>query len=555
MAGLRGRRGGSGHGIELMALVALGVLASTTVRATSATTEGHRHPVDRRPVLDCTVATMQSLVPAGMDATVDSAQMLTTPVPYCRVDGQIIAAGRPVSNVPIRFQVSLPDVFNGRYFMQASAFGQSASPPSPAKLAEGFAVATTGKGCLDGLNPLSCLSDPGQEANFERRSTHLSAQVTQRITKKYYSGGFHRYIAGCSGGGSTGYVAIRMYPNDFDGAVVSAGGAFTPGATGHYAFSKARIAQYLQRHPDAWISPELLAAGQNAIISTYDGADGVVDGMIQDDRLFRLDLDLLRNVGYTEAQIDAVKFILRPYVYRGSDVPIPVAGHWVGGKLTQWGTGTGLGYFGTVPPPYTSTTVGAPFGFLVPDWHYGAVLPGFDWINDLNINNPAHHKLLSSPSNGSREKPFDLRGFRDAGGKVVFFSGVEDPTHTYLNGAVAREEMAAFETAGHSGRPHPRAEEKLANWARFFFVPGRQHCAGAPGPADIDDRALDAVIKWVEQGKAPDSIVATRAPRSFLLCPEPARAVFKGGNRDINDAKNWKCVTERNVTPFPRPPA
>ena len=74
---------------------------------------------------------------------------------------------------------------------------------------------------------------------------------------------------------------------------------------------------------------------------------------------------------------------------------------------------------------------------------------------------------------------------------------------------------------------------------------------------DADHHMVSAVIKWVEQGVAPEKIVATRfdgagnLTRSRPVCAYPAEAVYNGSG-DINDAANFSCQTptlhERTVT-------
>ena len=57
------------------------------------------------------------------------------------------------------------------------------------------------------------------------------------------------------------------------------------------------------------------------------------------------------------------------------------------------------------------------------------------------------------------------------------------------------------------------------------MVPGMGHCRGGPGPDQFD--ALSALEAWVEDGVAPDQIVASKVEdgevvRSRPLCPLPA---------------------------------
>ena len=75
------------------------------------------------------------------------------------------------------------------------------------------------------------------------------------------------------------------------------------------------------------------------------------------------------------------------------------------------------------------------------------------------------------------------------------------------------------------------------------MVPAMFHCRGGIGVDHLD--ALTAVINWVEAGKAPDAIVATRIEtnkimRSRPLCPYPQAAHFSGNGSSDDDA-NFAC--------------
>ena len=58
------------------------------------------------------------------------------------------------------------------------------------------------------------------------------------------------------------------------------------------------------------------------------------------------------------------------------------------------------------------------------------------------------------------------------------------------------------------------------------------------------------MIKWVEEGDAPEQIVASRFDaagnrvRQRPLCPYPAQAVYKGG--DIDRADSFRCEMPRH---------
>jgi len=113
--------------------------------------------------------------------------------------------------------------------------------------------------------------------------------------------------------------------------------------------------------------------------------------------------------------------------------------------------------------------------------------------------------------------------------------------------------------------------QQVQQYHRLFLLPATGHCGGGTGPNAIgggmpeppaayrhaDHHVVSAVIKWVEQGIAPEKIIATKfdaagnVTRSRPVCAYPAEAVYNGSG-DMNDAANFSCWTpnlpERTVT-------
>ena len=107
------------------------------------------------------------------------------------------------------------------------------------------------------------------------------------------------------------------------------------------------------------------------------------------------------------------------------------------------------------------------------------------------------------------------------------------------------------------------------------MVPGMAHCSGGAGPnafgngtsngpvIDADHDLVKALERWVEQGIAPERIIATHyvgnVPAQGVafqrpLCPYPERGEYVGQG-DPNDAANFQCVAHhdpfdpRNIGP------
>jgi hypothetical protein len=82
------------------------------------------------------------------------------------------------------------------------------------------------------------------------------------------------------------------------------------------------------------------------------------------------------------------------------------------------------------------------------------------------------------------------------------------------------------------------------DFARLFMMPGVAHCGGGVGPDRI--AAVPAVIDWVERGRAPDSLLATKVVndavvRTRPLCPYPQVARY-AGRGSIDEAASFQCV-------------
>ena len=88
--------------------------------------------------------------------------------------------------------------------------------------------------------------------------------------------------------------------------------------------------------------------------------------------------------------------------------------------------------------------------------------------------------------------------------------------------------------------PDPKRSD---DWVRLFMAPGMAHCAGGEGPETFD--SLSVLEQWVEQGKAPDRIVAAHSTqgqvdRTRPLCAYPQVARYNGSG-SIDDAANFTC--------------
>lgn len=130
----------------------------------------------------------------------------------------------------------------------------------------------------------------------------------------------------------------------------------------------------------------------------------------------------------------------------------------------------------------------------------------------------------------------DLSDFAQSDGKLVVWHGLADNeifpqgTEKYFD--------AVFEKSG--GR------STVDEFARLFLAPGVGHCRGGSGPAPADP--LSAVVDWVENGIAPDTLTATTVDsatksvtKTVPLCPYPAVTRYNGTG-DPNSENSYTCA-------------
>ena len=266
--------------------------------------------------------------------------------------------------------------------------------------------------------------------------------------------------------------------------------------------------------------PQLAAA----VVQQCDGLDGVEDGLIaRPDRcsvdLSELDCEVNAKPGcFSQQEITAIERLYRganvdgrqlfPGIPPGSEV---LWDRWIVGTDEEraWGERAAEGNL--------RLTYGIPSSepFNPHDYVLADELKNLQrWAPVLNATDP------------------DLSGLSAAGGKLFYYHGLADPL--ILVGRAKQYHREAVELMG---------RERLDAVARFVMVPGHGHCWEKPGQVADTFDPLEIIDRWVENGEAPDSIVADYIgdgpPRSRRLCALPRRAEYISG--DSADADNFRC--------------
>jgi feruloyl esterase len=116
----------------------------------------------------------------------------------------------------------------------------------------------------------------------------------------------------------------------------------------------------------------------------------------------------------------------------------------------------------------------------------------------------------------------DLTRFRDRGGKLILYHGLADQLIP-AQGTVDYYRQVEQKMGG---------ARQTMQFARLFLVPGVDHGFIGAGPSPTG--LMDALVSWVEDGKASERLIAElpddngRIIRTRPLFPYPQIAVYKG---------------------------
>ena len=459
-----------------------------------------------------------------MDDVAEVATTATEPA-HCRVRGTIDAQ--------IRFELLLPAAtdWNGRFLMgggggyvgtvQNQAL-QFAGPESV--LSRGFATVGTDTGHRGvGTDASWALNRPDREVNFGHRAVHVTAETAKTIIRLYYGRDIdYSYFLGCSRGGGQGMMSSQRYPDDFDGIVAGAP-AYDWTALGAL-FLQTQQALY----PDPAdlstpvIDAEAAQALETSILTACDENDGVKDGFMTNP--LACEIDIAAIPGLNDEQRRAAEVIYRGALVGGRLVypGFPFGGEADMAGWRRWITGGARGGAGVPNLHYAFGTQMHKFIiFDDPEFDYSTF--GFGDYPHWEEQTRRAAKLLNATDT-------DLSAFKTAGGKLILWNGWSDPAIP-ATGTIRYYEGVAG------------GDREADDYLRMFMLPGVLHCAGGPGPDQVDWIAI--IQQWVEENEAPERLVATKMTQGEVdmlrpLCAWPAEAVYKGSG-DPKREENFEC--------------
>jgi feruloyl esterase len=476
-----------------------------------------------RPVRSC-----ESLASVALpNTTIESATVDANNAEICRV---VAITTHPPTGDKVRIWIAIPTSnWNGRFLGTGGGGfvgGNLGGVNQPAAL--GFAAGATDAGHEGGS--ASFAVDANGRLNwqairdFAHVGIHEMTVTGKALTQAMYGvPPRYSYFSGCSTGGRQGLMEAQRYPQDYNGIAAAA-----PAINWTSLMMQELWGSMLMNTASNPIASCKLAAATADAVTACDGIDGVKDGVIEDPNRCTYDPKALIGTSagdcgtFTHADADIIRKLWQgPTREDGSHLWY---GQSRGADLTALAASRGT----PLKPqafPFSADWVRY---FLTQNQQY-------DWTTIT----PAAYQLFWDQSAEQYSIVIgtanpDLGAFRDRGGKTIIWHGWADQLIT-ADGTIDYYKRVQQQMGG---------PKKTSDFARFFLAPGVSHCAGGPGPQPTG--VLDALVTWVEDGKAPETLTATRrdqagaVTRSRPLCQYPLVAKYKGAG-STDDAANFVC--------------
>ena len=455
------------------------------------------------------------------------------------VDGQPYA---------IKFHLRLPAEWNQRLYFQGGggtngelgdAIGLQLGTFTAA-LAEGFAVLSHDSGHDNAINsvperggPTAFGFDPQARADYGGASLEPATLAARALMRAAYgSQPRYSYFVGCSKGGQEGMALAQRHPGLFDGIIAAAPGFSLPRAAIAEAWDTLAFAAVPQAEGKPVTLASLAASFSDAdlmlvresVLEACDADDGAADGIVGGFRSCTSEKVLPRlssrqcRAGKQEGCLSSAQIAALEQVHRGPSTStgeriypgFPWDAGWVGGGWRSWKIGAADGSV-----PSINVAMGAPALatiFSTPPREPGRgaedylrLMLAYDFDRDSGAIDAVQAPFTRSAWADISARSSDLAAFRRAGGRMIVPHGVSDPVFSVTDTIDWWEEVD--EASGGNA----------ADFARVFPVPGMAHCMGGPATDRFD--AFGALVRWVEQGIAPEHLDAQAGPGS----PWPGR--------------------------------
>jgi feruloyl esterase len=474
-----------------------------------------------KPVRSC-----ESLAQVALpDTTIESAAVDANNPGICRVTA---ITTHPPAGDKVRIWVAIPmSNWNGRFLGNGGGgFSGGSAQGVNQGVGLGYASGSTDTGHEGGSGSFALDANGRLNWQLIRDNAHVGIHemtVTGKaLTQAMYGvAPRYSYFNGCSTGGRQGLSEVQRYPQDYNGVVSGA-----PAINWNRFHVQHAWGPTVMNAANNPVAPCKLAAATAAAIASCDGIDGVKDGVIEDPKRCSYDPKPLIGTSagecgaFTEGDANVIRKLWEGP--RRQDGTFLWYGLPRGADLNALWTSRG-----TPLRP-------VPFGISM-DWfrYFLTQDPKFDG----NTLTPAAFERFWDQSVEQYGAVFgtdnpDLAAFRDRGGKAIVWHGWADQLIS-AEGTVDYYTRVQQQMGG---------AKKTNEFIRLFMAPGVAHCGGGAGPAPSGQ--LEALLAWVEEGKAPETLTASRRDQSGTrtrpVCAYPLVAKYKG-NGSTDEAANFSC--------------
>jgi feruloyl esterase len=451
--------------------------------------------------------TVAKAIPTGAFTAPNGEAMANLPA-FCRVAATL----KPTTDSSIGIEVWLPTSnWNGKYLAVGSGgWGGSIAYTAMAEaLRRGYATSATDDGHT-GSSGSFLTGHPEKFVDFAYRAEHEMAVQAKSLIQAFYGTKPHySYWDGCSGGGREGLLQAARYPEEFDGII-----AGDPANVRRNSWAL-WLANQTFKDPADLIPASKYAMIHRAVLEACDGNDGVKDGLIENPTTCHIDFATLACKGpdgpdcLTARQVHSAQTMISPATNAEGKVLFP---------RLEPGTELRWSRLGGGP---------APADLFLDEFRYVVYEdPAWDW-RTFDLDRDA--AKANAKDQGVDALDPNLADFRKHNGKLLLYHGWAD------------QQVAPGSTIDF----YQSVQEGPQNWVRLFMVPGMAHCSGGEGPDTFDK--IKVLEEWVEEGKAPEKIIAAhqtegKVDRTRPLCAYPAVAHYNGKG-SIDEAANFSCLS------------
>jgi hypothetical protein len=440
----------------------------------------------------------------------------------------------------------IEDLGGGGY---AGSVGSTTSSTSAGYVGSSTDTGHTGSSGAFGLNPDDTLAW-GPIRDFAYNGIHAQAVWSKKLTLMYYGmAQIYAYWNGCSTGGRQAHQFAQRYPQEYNGIL---GGS---PAVNWDRFMMAQMWGEVVMNQELGYqitTPKFTAVSAAAIGSCQNNFGGTPDGVIQDPRACTYNANAYV-CGVSTANVYTQN---AGGAYVNSGTPdttncLTAQEAAVINKIWNGPPGANAGqqqWFGELKGTAMASLNGTPpFSTSLQHWVYWIYQnPAWDWhvVTEASFS-PAFNLSETLFRQVIGTDDVNLSAFNANGSKFITYVGLADQL-IYPGGIFNYYSRAIAANGGLAA---------TQSFYRFFPFPGNGHCGGTTNaPAQTNAPVVNAtdlfnaLVAWVEQGQAPNTITgynnATHSAATITrpICKYPDTLTYLGGNQFT--ASSFTCTPQ-----------